>query len=138
MSCPDVGLVKALYHELVRRCGGIDAVGVKLGITHQRVSQLQNPNYTEHVPTLVNILPLEHWLGEPIVTGGLANAIRRDDGRRSGDLARETRETTYAAVDLQRGLDEGASRDALRAMAQRLQLELDDVNALLVNAPATH
>jgi hypothetical protein len=132
MSCPDAGLIKALFHQLVGRCGGVEACAAVLGVTSQRVSQLQSMNCGD-LPSLSLIVKLERFVGEAIVTGGLANAVRRD--AQPGDLGRETRQATYAAVALQQGVDEGLSRDELRARAQALHRELEDVNQALAMAP---
>ena len=68
------GEIKALFRQLVKAVGGVQAAGVELGVSHQRVSVLQNPANPD-LPTLVQVLALEVVAGRPIVTGAAARAI---------------------------------------------------------------
>ena len=68
------GEVKALFRQLVKAGGGVEACGVELGISHQRVSLLQSPTAPD-MPTFRQILTLEAVVGRAIVTGAAARAI---------------------------------------------------------------
>jgi hypothetical protein len=81
-----IGEVKAFTRQLVSAAGGVDACGLELGISHQRVSQYQNPNHADVMP-LMSILALEAVIGQPIVTGAAARAIEA-----------EARESIHSAV----------------------------------------
>lgn len=131
---PRFKLIKALVRELVQECGGVEAVSVVLGVSHQRVSLLQSPNHPD-LPTLMHVEILEDWIGKSVLTGRMA--ARTAAEARQGDLARESREATYAAVDLQRAVDDGrADPCELKARAAKLQAELNDINAVLDAAGA--
>ena len=71
------GEVKALFRQLVKACGGIEACGVELGVKHQRVSLMQGVNAPD-MPTLRQIMTLEAVCGRAIVTGAAARAIEDD------------------------------------------------------------
>lgn len=68
------GEVKALFRHLVKAAGGVEACGVELGISHQRVSLLQSPTAPD-MPAFRQILALEAVVGVPVVTGAAARAI---------------------------------------------------------------
>ena len=68
------GEVKALFRQLVKAAGGVEACGVELNVTHQRVSLMQNNNAPD-MPTLRQIMALEVVAGRPIITGTAARAI---------------------------------------------------------------
>lgn len=67
------GELKALVRLLVKAAGGVEAAGLTLGISHQRVSQLQDVNCPDQMTTL-QISQLECVAGRAIVTGTCARA----------------------------------------------------------------
>lgn len=69
------GEVKALFRQLVKAAGGVDAAGVELGVSHQRVSILQSPSAAD-LPTLRQIMCLEVVAGADIVSGAMSRAIK--------------------------------------------------------------
>jgi len=69
------GEVKALFRQLVKACGGVEACGVELNIKHQRVSLMQTVSAPD-MPTLRQIMALEVVAQSPIVSGAMARAIK--------------------------------------------------------------
>ncbi len=88
------GEVKALFRQLVKAAGGVEACAVELNTKHQRVSLLQNINAPD-MPSFAQIMALEAVAGRPIVTGAAARAIEGDD---SEALAAATVEAVQAAA----------------------------------------
>ena len=70
------GELKALVRQLVKAAGGVEACGVLLGISHQRVSQYQSPNHPDQMPYLM-ICKLECVAERAIVSGAQVRAIER-------------------------------------------------------------
>lgn len=68
------GEIKALWRQLVKAAGGVEAAGVELGISHQRVSLMQAAR-TPDIPNIRQIMALEVVAQQPIVTGAMARAI---------------------------------------------------------------
>ena len=122
------GQVKGLFFHLVKAVGGVEAAGAYLGVSHQRVSALQNGNSAD-MPTLMQVLTLEAAAVQSIVLAPLSKAAT--GGLVGGDLGKETREATYAAVDLQRIAEGGADRKTLQAALLKLRREADEVQAAL-------
>lgn len=122
------GYLKGLFHHLVKTVGGVEAAGARLGVTFQRVSQLQSSNNSD-MPTLMQVAVLERAANQPIISDQMAKAAT--GGLIGGDLGKETREATYAAVDLQRIADSGADKKTLQAALLKLRREADEVQAAL-------
>ncbi len=104
------GEVKALFRQLVTAAGGVDASGITLGVSHQRVSTLQNVNHDD-MPTFAQIMALEVVAGCPIVTGAAARAV---GGERPADLADAAVEAVAAhahALTLVHTMDADGKRD---------------------------
>lgn len=121
--------VKALFAALVSRCGGIEAAGARLGISHQRVSQLQHPTNAD-MPTIMHVVALESFCAEPVVSGALAQAI---DGGKAGDLITEGMEASEATMAVQRLIRTGAPDKQIMAAALDAKGEIDDVIASLAD-----
>ncbi len=68
------GEIKALFRQLVKAAGGVEAAAVELGCKHQRVSLLQSVGAPD-LPNLRQILTLEAIVGRAILTGAAARAI---------------------------------------------------------------
>lgn len=126
MSPPNPSYVKGLFHALVKACGGIEAAGTVLGISFQRVSVLQSLNSAD-MPTLMQIVALEHFAGSPIVTGALAKMVDGPDTKK--DLEAEVFDVTQAAVDLHAAVRAGADPKAIEGKVIRLRREAEDVTA---------
>lgn len=77
------GEVKALFRQLVAAAGGVEACGLTLGVSHQRVSQLQSVNNPD-MPTFAQIMALEVVAERPIITAVAAQAI---EGHAAEDLS---------------------------------------------------
>ena len=71
------GELKALVRQLVKAAGGVEACGVLLGVSHQRVSQLQNPNHPDQM-TFLQIAKLECVAERAIVSGAQVRAVEGD------------------------------------------------------------
>lgn len=123
--------VKALFLALVKAAGGVEAAGVALDVSHQRISQLTSLNSAD-MPTLMQVVRLEAFAGHPVVTSALAK-LAKCDGR-GADPVLETSQVVGAASALLDTVVRGASqREVLQAVA-RVRAELDDVPASLAAA----
>lgn len=116
--------IKGLFYQLVRAVGGIEAAGAYLGVSHQRVSQLQNPTCAD-MPTVMHVVTLEAVVGQPIVTSALARAaaggsIHADPGKEIGDVVLAQAEV----LSLHRA---GAPAKDQKAAALRLVKEAEEV-----------
>ena len=89
------GEVKALFRQLVKACGGVEACGVDLGVKHQRVSLLQSATAPD-MPNFRQILQLEVVAGAAIVTGAAARAI---EGEADEALSAAVVETVQASAE---------------------------------------
>lgn len=67
------GELKALVRQLVKAAGGVEACGVELAVSPQRVSQWQSVDCADQM-SMLNISRLEAVVGRPIVTGVAARA----------------------------------------------------------------
>lgn len=67
------GELKALVRQLVRAFGGVEAAGVELGVSGERVSQWQRIDHPDQM-SMLNISRLEALVGRPIVTAVAARA----------------------------------------------------------------
>lgn len=128
-----VETVKAYLDQLVDVCGKSTAVGAYLGISPQRVRQLCSLTCPD-LPTMMQIIRLEAWARQPIVTSALAKAAV--GALEGGDLGKETREATYAVVDLQRAAESGADKESLLACVLKAKRAVDDVEAVLISEGA--
>ncbi|ADL00679.1 hypothetical protein [Brevundimonas subvibrioides] len=111
------GEIKALFRQLVKACGGVEACGVELACKHQRVSLLQNINAPD-MPSFRQILTLEAVAGSPIVTGAAARAIEGEED-----------ETLSAAVvdAVQAAAEALGAVHAMEADGERTEAEIRNV-----------
>jgi hypothetical protein len=121
--------VKSLVFQLVKAAGGVEASGAVLGVSHQRVSQLQSLNHAD-MPTLMQVITLEAFVGHPILTAALAASITSTDAGKSP--LEEACEVTEAAAELMRLIRTGAPTREIDAVIWRLRKEIDDLPAALV------
>jgi hypothetical protein len=84
------GEIKVLFRQLVKACGGVEAVARELGCTHQWVSALQSARKPS-MPDFEQILRLEVIAESAIITGAAAKAV-------AGDEAREVSAAVVGAV----------------------------------------
>lgn len=72
------GEVKALFRQLVKAAGGVEAAAVELGIKHQRISILQSATAPD-MPTFRQIMALQVVAQQDIVTGAASRAVKGED-----------------------------------------------------------
>ena len=120
------GEVKALWRQLVKAAGGVEAAAIELGVKHQRVSLLQSPTAPD-MPTFLQIMVLEAVVGRPIVTGAAARAIEGDDSEALAAAAVEAVQAAACAL--------GAVH-AMEADGFRSEAEVRDVQAATQRALA--
>ncbi|MBX9707903.1 MAG: hypothetical protein K2X61_08235 [Caulobacteraceae bacterium] len=118
------GEVKALFRQLVKACGGVEACGVELGVSHQRISLLQSPNAPD-MPTFRQIMTLQAVCGRAIVTGA---ATRACEGEADEALATAMVESVQASAEAL-----GAVH-AMEADGERTEAEIRDVQTKTQNA----
>jgi hypothetical protein len=134
-----LGEVKAHFRQLVKAAGGVEACGIELGVSHQWISELQNPNKPEALPTFMQIMALEVVAKQDIVTGAASRAIK---GQATDDIADAAVAAVAASADVLRlvhDMDRDGKRDhgEIRAVQRATQenargaLELADVAARL-------
>lgn len=92
--------VKGLFFQLVKAAGGVEAAGAFLGVSHQRISQLQTLSCAD-MPTVMQIVALEQACGLPVVTGALCRRLSDGPGP-------EVRDALVGAV--------GSASEALRVV----------------------
>lgn len=120
--------VKSLVFQLVKAAGGVEASGAVLGVSHQRVSQLQSLNHAD-MPTLMQVVALEAFVGQPIVTAALAASITSTDACKSP--LEEACEVSETAGELLRLIRTGAATREIDAVIWRLRKEVDDLPVAL-------
>lgn len=120
--------VKGLFAQLVKVVGGVDPAAAYLGVSAERISQLQRLTCAD-LPTFLQVAALEQAAGRSIVFGGLAQIA--EPSRASSDLAQEAAEVVEAAVELHKVARKGGSQRDLLAAAAHLQQEVADLPPLL-------
>lgn len=123
----DTGEVKALFRQLVKAAGGVEACAAELGISFQRVSHLQNPSNSDE-PTFRQIRCLETVVGQAIVTGAHVRAVEGEADEKLRDavvgavMATAEVMTAVHQMDADGHRDEAEVRDvqtrALRALTE--------------------
>lgn len=116
--------LKAVFALLVERAGGVVPCGARLGISHQRVSQLQSLDHKDVPNLLLHITPLEAFCGEPVVTSHYA---RKVTGGSAGDPIEEVMEAIEAIVDAGKTIRTERCTRARRAALLNAKRQLDDV-----------
>jgi hypothetical protein len=116
--------LKGLFHQLVRAAGGVEAAGAVLGVSHQRVSQLQSVA-GDQLPNVLQIVSLESFVGQPIVTGFLARLC--EDSGATSDPVKEAVEVVGAAAEVIDLVSRKAAPKDIAAAIVRLKDEADDV-----------
>jgi hypothetical protein len=131
------GEVKALFRLLVEKAGGIEASGVVLGVSFQRVSTLQNVNQPD-MPTLAQIMALEVVAGVPVITGAAARAIEGERAADIADLAVAVVTSGAKTLRLVHDMDRDGKRDTaeIRDFTRATQEHLSEAQALADAAKA--
>lgn len=118
-------VIKGHFAQLVRIAGGTEAAGACLGVSHQRVSQLQSRSCAD-MPKLEQIHALEAFVGQSVVFSALAQ-MAEQEGATAKDALQEACEVTEAAAELLRLARSGASARDIEAAALAVQREAMDV-----------
>lgn len=103
------GEVKALWRQLVRAAGGVEAAAVELGIKHQRVSLLQSPSAPD-LPSFVQIMTLEALVGRDIITGAASRAIKGEEDEAMQAAVVEAVQASAAALGAVHAMDADGHR----------------------------
>lgn len=123
--------VKALVFALVKAAGGGEAAAAVLGVSHQRVSQLTSMVNAD-MPTLMQVVALEGFVGQPIVTSALSKLCA--GASKAADPVKEAAELVGATSRVLDACVEGGDpRKALQAVTAARK-ELDDVATALAEA----
>lgn len=102
--------VKALFKMLVGAVGGVEAAGVHLGVSHQRVSQLYSLSNDDE-PAYRQIRLLEVAAGQAVVTGAHVKAVRGDEADCITAAVVESVGATTNALRLVHSMDADGRRD---------------------------
>lgn len=131
------GEVKALFRQLVAAAGGVDACGIILGVSHQRVSTLQNVNQDD-MPTLAQIMALEVVAGVPVITGAAARAIEGARPVEITDVAVAAVSSSANVLRLVHDMDRDGKRDTaeIRDFNRVAQEHLEKAQAIADAAAA--
>lgn len=124
MSAVTPQFIKGLFHHLVRAVGGVEAAGAYLGVSHQRVSQLQSIQ-NQDLPNFMQVAILEAAAGQSVVFAALARATTGKPP--AGDLMEEVADVHEAAVEITRAVRAGADAKTIQSNVIRLQREVEDV-----------
>lgn len=116
--------IKGLFYHLVKAVGGVEAAGAFLGVSHQRVSQLQSVQ-SDNMPTLRQVATLEAVVGQPIVTGALARfATGHEIG--AAHIHEEVCEAVVSAADVLRA-EQAGDQKAYSAAVIALKREVSEI-----------
>lgn len=110
--------VKALFKMLVTAVGGVEAAGVHLGVSHQRVSQLYSLS-NEDEPGYRQIRLLEVVACRAIVTGAHVKAVRGEEAYSISAAVVESVSATSTALRLVHDMDADGHRDQGEILAVR-------------------
>lgn len=120
--------VKVLFGQMVRLAGGTDAAGLILGLSNQRVSQLQSLNCADQ-PSALHLIKLHVGIESPFLTDALTALAGGTPPSR--DLQKETREHLHAAANLDALASSNAPPKAISDALTKAQRELADVAHVL-------
>jgi len=126
--------VKGLFHHLVKKVGGLEAAASYLSVSFQRVSQLQSINCTD-MPTIMQVVTLELAVGQPVVTGVLAEASTGEGASCVHRAAVVAMEQGVKALRLVHDMDADKVRESVEITAvQRAAIENVDAAKGLLDA----
>lgn len=134
------GELKALVRQLVKAVGGVEACAVELGVTPQRISQLQKADHPDQMSFLA-ICRLEAACGQAVVTGAAAKASAGQSADQGmGDAAVDTVGHAAGLIGAVHAMDADGHRDPgeIRAVQQAAAaLAREGVEALIVSTKLT-
>lgn len=110
--------VKALFKMLVAAVGGVEAAGVHLGVSHQRVSQLYSLSNDDE-PSYRHIRVLEVAAGQAVVTAAHVKAVRGGEADSISTAVVESVSATSVALRLVHDMDADGRRDQAEIQAVR-------------------
>lgn len=108
------GEIKSLFRQLVKAAGGVEACGVELEVSHQWISDLQNVNKPECLPTFMQIMALEVVAKRPVLTGAAARAVKGEVDDNIADAAVSAVAASAKVLRLVHDMD----RDGERTLAE--------------------
>ncbi len=122
--------MKALWRQLVKAAGGVEAAAVELGIKHQRVSLLQSPTAPD-MPTFAQIMCLEAVVGRAVITGAAARAVEGEADEKLKDAVVDAVKATAEALGAVHVMDADGERSEaevrqVQAMTQRALVEAQE------------
>lgn len=120
------GELKALVRQLVKAAGGVEACGVELGVSAERISQYQRQSSADQMPLLM-ICRLEAVAGRAVVTGALSRAAEGDGVVE--EIGRSAVDTVGRAADLMRTVHE-MEADGHRTHAEKREVMLASAELL--------
>jgi hypothetical protein len=127
----ETGEVKALFRQLVKAVGGVDAAAVELDISHQRVSFLQTTS-NEDEPTFRQIRILEFVAKRPIVSGAQFRAVNGECDDSIQSAAVEVVTTGAKVLSLVHNMDADGHRGAgeVRTVQEAASIHLREAREL--------
>jgi DNA-binding transcriptional regulator YdaS (Cro superfamily) len=117
--------IKGLFHHLVKCVGGIEPSATFLGVSPQRVSQLQLTTH-DSMPTVMQIFTLERACGQSVVFATLAKLIAPNSISEPMKEAGDLMVAGAAAFDAVRS---GADTRTRRQAAMKARAECDELIA---------
>ena len=102
---------KSHFRNLVKDCGGVQAAGTVLGISHQRVSQMQNLNTEDDLPTFLQVMALEDACERSVVFSAAAQAIEGDADDHIAEVAIEAVTKTAGALQVIHEMEQDGRRE---------------------------
>lgn len=103
--------LKSHFRNLVKACGGVQAAGTVLAISHQRVSQMQNLNTEDDLPTFLQVMALEDACERSIVFSAAAHAIEGEQDDHIAEAAIEAVTKTAGALQVIHEMELDGKRD---------------------------
>jgi len=127
----ETGEVKALFRQLVKAAGGVEAAAVELNVSHQRVSHLQNASNDDE-PTFRQIRTLEFVSRRPILSGAQFRAIKGEGEDCIQAAAVEVITTGAKVLTLVHDMDADGHRDAgeVRTVQEAASIHLREAREL--------
>jgi len=96
----DPKLLKGLFSQLRRAVGSQEAAATYLGVSRQRVSQLESASddHADDIPTWGQVWTLERALGRSVIFSALAHQIEPPKVRSDASLMKETHDVVQRAA----------------------------------------
>lgn len=128
--------LKAHFRNLVTACGGVQPAATALGISHQRVSQMQSLNDDDNLPTFLQVMTLEDACGRSVVFSAAAHTIQDKADDEIAEAAVAAVADTAEALRLVYDMDADSHREPheIRDVQSKAQNALRSVHKLTVAA----